>query len=213
MASTPARAFCPVRPDGLVDELAARCVLGLAHPFRVLIDGADATDPRVLAAALAQRLRTSGRPCAQVDLHDWLRPASLRLEHGHNNPDSYQHHWFDYAALRREVVEPLGPGGSGMWLPTLRDPRTDRSTRVQRVAAPSATVLLVSGPMLLGRVLPFDLTVHLHVSEATLTRRTPPEQRWTVAPLLAHERAADSDFVADVVIRADHPDRPAVRFR
>jgi len=118
MASTPARAFRPVRPDGLVDEIAARCRPGLAHPFRVLIDGADATHPSVLAAALAQWLRTSGRPCAQVDLHDWLRPASLRLEHGHNNQDSYQDHWFDYAALRREVLEPLGPGGSRMWLPT-----------------------------------------------------------------------------------------------
>jgi len=213
MASTPARAFRPVRPDGLVDELAARCRSGLAHPFRVLIDGADATHPKVLAAALAQWLRTSGRPCAQVDLHDWLRPASLRLEHGHNNQDSYQDHWFDYAALRREVLEPLGPGGSRMWLPTLRDPHTDRSTRVQRVAAPAATVLLVSGPMLLGRDLPTDLTVHLHVSEATMTRRTPTEQRWTVAPLLAQELVADSDAVADVVIRADHPNRPAVRFR
>jgi len=46
-----------------------------------------------------------------------------------------------------------------------------------------------------------------------MTRRTPTEQRWTVAPLLAQELAADSDAFADVVVRADHPDRPAVRFR
>ena len=44
---------------------------------------------------------------------------------------------------------------------------------------PPTAVVLVSGPLLLGAGLPFDVTVHLSLSAATLDRRTDPEQRWT----------------------------------
>ncbi len=196
-----------------MDELAALCRDARGQALRVMIDGADAAEPELLAVALAQRLRADGRPCATVQLADWLRPASLRLEHGHQDAQSYRANWFDYAALRREVLDPLGPGGQRRWLPTLWNARTDRATRAAHEHAPEDMVLLVAGPMLLGRGLPFELTVHLHLSAAALRRRTPAELGWTVDALVAHEDAVHSDAVADVVVRADHPDRPAIRAR
>jgi len=213
MGSASARTYRPVRPDGLVDELAALCVGPPQRAHRVMIEGADAADPTALAAALAAKLRAAGRPCGAVNMADWLRPASLRLEHGHDDPDSYRDSWFDYAALRREVLDPLGPGGSGRWLPTLWDTRTDRATRAERVQAEPGAVLVVAGPMLLGRGLPFDLTVHLHLSEAALRRRTAPAHGWTVRALVEHEQLADSDLAADIVVRVDHADRPAISVR
>lgn len=194
----------------MADELAALCMVGREQANRVMIDGADAAEPEALGAVLAAKLRAGGRPCAVLTMADWLRPASLRLEHGRADPNSYREAWFDYAALRREVLDPFGPGGSGCWLPTLWDAETDRATRAERVQAEPGTVLVVAGPMLLGRGLPFDLTVHLHLSEAALRRRSAPEFGWTVAGLLEHERLADSDLVADIVIRVDHAARPAI---
>lgn len=213
MGSVSARTYRPVRFGGMIDEIVALCLTPPVGAFRVLLDGADAVDPATLSAGLAAVLRASGRPCAEVSLSDWLRPASVRLEHGREDADSYRGNWFDYAALRREVLDPLGPAGSGWWLPTLWNARTDRATRAPRQYAPAGTVLLVTGPMLLGRALPSELTVHLHLSPAALRRRTDPGQAWTVDALLTHEELAGSDVAADVVVRADHPDRPAIAVR
>lgn len=201
-----------VRPDVLVAELVELCrTRPVGGSLRVAVDGAPAAQPASLAAVLAERLRANGRPCGVVDLNDWLRPASLRLEHGRRDAESFRQNWFDYAAVRREVLDPLGPEGSGQWLAALWDADADRATRAQRQSAPDGMVVLVSGPMLLGRGLPFDLTVHLHLSPPMLRRRTPAELEWTVAALLAHEDLTHSADLADVMVRADHPERPAIR--
>ena len=205
--------YRPLSPAALADEVARRCRAlddGTA-PVRVAVDGAEAADPGMLTDAVAVRLRAQGVPVARVSLADWLRPASLRLEHGHTDEESYRRGWFDLPALDREVLTPLEPGGTGLWLPTLWDATRDRSTRAERRAAAPGTVLLVDGPMLLGQWLPFELGVHLHVSAGALLRRTPDEHRWTVPPLLAHEADVGTDELADVLVRAEHGDRPALR--
>ena len=52
----------------------------------------------------------------------FLRPASLRLEYGHEDVEAYYDGWFDTGALWREVFGPLEPGGDGRVLPDLWDP-------------------------------------------------------------------------------------------
>lgn len=205
--------YRPLSPAALAAELASRCRAARTVPdvLRVAVDGADAARPGVLADAVAELLRAGGAPCARVSLADWLRPASLRLEHGRADEESYRSGWFDLAALDREVLTALAPGGGGQWLPTLWDAGRDRSSRAPRRTAAPGTVLLVDGPMLLGRGLPFELTVHLHVSRAALLRRTPEDLRWTVPALLEHEDEAGTDQLADVLVRAEHADRPALR--
>lgn len=204
--------FRSLNPSALADEVTRRC-LGLdPEPVvRVALDGADAVQPAELADAVGRRLELAGRPCARVSLAHWWRPASVRLEHG-RDADAYRR-WFDLDALRREVLEPLGPGGSGEWLPMLWDAEADRSTRAQRRTAPAGTVLLVDGPMLMGQWLPFELGVHLHLSAAALLRRTPNDQHWTIDGLIDHEQAVGTDDLADVLVRAEHADRPALALR
>lgn len=203
-------AYQSLSPAALAAMLARRCLSEATQPhLRVAVDGADAARPGVLADAVADIVRAGGRPCARVSLADWLRPASLRLEHGRADPDSYRYGWFDLDALQREVLRPLGPGGSGSWLPTRWDPVTDRATRQRRQPAAPGTVLLVSGPMLLGAGLDFELTAHLHLSEAALHRRTPDDLQWSVSALVAHER--DTAATPDWFVRADHAERLALR--
>jgi hypothetical protein len=201
----------PVTPDRLVEELVARIAGAPAAPWlRVGIDGAPSTGPGELADALVAPLRVLGRPTVRVDTGDFLRPASLRFEPGRTNPDAYYEGWYDLAALSREVLDPLAPGGTGRILTTFWNPATDRSTRAPYVTVPPGGVLLLSGTLLLGAGLDLDLTVHCVQSSAALARRTPAAERWT---LPAYERYAEEvmpEYLADVVVRLDDPRHPAI---
>ncbi|MFC9840090.1 hypothetical protein ACFVKB_40885 [Rhodococcus sp. NPDC127530] len=198
--------FTPTSPDGLVALVSERC-LAVHGTAVVAIDAPDGADPLPLADAVCVSLREQGRPCDVVSLHDYVRPASLRFEHGRDDELSYRTLWFDYDALNREVVRSVRT--DRRWLPRLWDEDEDRSARCARVPAADGQVLLVTGPMLLGRDLDFDVTVQLHLGEGALLRRTPADQRWTVPALL--RRAADVTAEPDLLVRYDHPPRPAVR--
>ncbi|MFE9203125.1 uridine kinase [Micromonospora sp. NPDC007230] len=201
----------PITPARLVTELTDR-LTGAAVPgrLRVAVDGPPAADPDALAGALVDPLRAAGRPVLHVRAADFLRPASLRLEHGRTDPDAYYEGWLDEAGLRREVLDPAGPDGSGRVLPSLWDTATDRASRAAYVELPAGAVVLVSGSLLLGGGLPFDVTVHVELSPAALDRRTDPELRWTLPAFARYaDEVAPASF-ADVVVRADDPRHPAL---
>jgi hypothetical protein len=176
----------------------------------VAVDGAPAARPEVLADGVAGALRARGRAALRVSAGDFLRPASLRLEHGREDPDSYYDEWLDAAALRREVLAPMEAGGSGLVLPRLWNPSTDRSYRAEREPLPRPGVLLLDGPFLLGRGLPFELTVHLAMGPAALRRRTDPALAWTLPAFERYAVEVRPWATADVVVRCDDPLRPAV---
>jgi hypothetical protein len=201
----------PVSFDVLTQELADR--IAAQNPdrrLRVAIDGAAAARPEELADALVDPLRVRGRPAVRVAAGDFLRPASVRLEYGRTNPDAFYTGWLDEAALRREVLDPAGPGGSGRIVVRLWDARTDRATREPYTALPPTAVILLSGPLLLGAGLPFEVTVHLELSAAALDRRTEPELRWTLPAYARYRAEVDPASFADVVVRLDDPRRPAL---
>lgn len=178
---------------------------------RVAFDGAPAACPGDLAERVAEALRPLGRPSLVVDAATFLRPASLRFEHGHRDVDSYYDGWLDTGALWREVFGPLEPGGDGRVLPDLRDPVTDRATRSAYVPLPPGGVLLLHGPLLLRHWFPFDLSVHLLLSPAALRRRTPEAEHWTLPAFARYEAETDPAGTADVLVRADDPRHPAWR--
>ncbi|MCI4067048.1 uridine kinase [Micromonospora sp. R77] len=201
----------PVTPELLVAELTERLVTtDVPGRLRVAVDGPPAAHPEELAAALVDPLRAAGRPVLHVRSADFLRPASVRLEHGRTNPDAYYESWTDEPGLRREVLDPAGPGGSGRLLPSLWDPVTDRASRAGYVELPAGGVVLVSGAMLLGGGLTFDVAVHLALTPAALARRTDPASAWTLPAFTRYaDEVAPASF-ADVVVRADDPRHPAV---
>jgi hypothetical protein len=71
-------------------------------------------------------------------------------------------------------------------------------------------VLLVSGPLLLGGGLPFDVAVHLEMSAAALNRRAAADDRWTLPAYARYAEEVGPAAFADVVVRVDDPRRPAV---
>ncbi|WP_309114994.1 uridine kinase [Saccharothrix sp.] len=195
----------PLTPDTLVAELVERVDAFPKDTWtRVLVDGAPPTRPGALADALVDPLRAKGRPTLRVSAGDFLRPASVRLEHGRTDPESFRTNWLDVGGLLREVLDPLDPGGTGRVLPSLWDADRDRASRADYVTLPPGGVLLLDGTLLLDKWLPAELTVHLWLSKAALERQTPEEERWT---LPAYE---DYEPGADVTVRYDHPARPAL---
>jgi hypothetical protein len=202
--------YRPISPAVLAEELTERIDALTERPrIAVAVDGAaGATETTELADALVEPLRLRGRAALRVSARDFLRPASLRFEHGRTNPDARYTDWLDLGALRREVLDPLSGGGSGEILPSLWDAERDRATRAARVPVPEGGVVLLDGELLLGAGLAFDLAVHLWLSPAALRRRVP--DAWAVPAYERYEEEVDPSSLADVVVRVDDPRHPAL---
>ncbi|QKV79093.1 uridine kinase [Amycolatopsis sp. Hca4] len=199
--------YRPISPAVLAEELTDRIDALTGPRLAVAVDGAaGATATAELADALVDPLRLRGRATLRVSAGDFLRPASLRFEHGRTNPDARYTDWLDLGALRREVLEPLK--GSGEVLPSLWDAGRDRATRAERVPLPEGAVVLLDGELLLGAGLAFDLAVHLWLSPAALRRRVP--DTWAIPAYERYEEEADPSSLADVVVRVDDPRHPAL---
>ena len=201
----------PISPDLLVDELTELvAALRPSEWLRVAIDGAPPTRPGDLADALIDPLRTRGRAVQRVRAADFLRPASLRFEHGKTDEETFYSGWLDMNGLAREALRPLDPGGTGRVLPALWDARRDRAARVDYVDVAPGGVLIVDGSLLLGQGLPFDFAVHLWLSPAALARQIDPDERWTL-PVYARyaDEVAPADL-ADVAVRVDNARHPAL---
>jgi hypothetical protein len=202
---------------GLAAGLRASVLAAGGHAVRVGVDGPVAADAEALAVAVALALTDRAVPVARVRGDDWLRARSLRLEFGALDPDVFYTGWSDVEAMRRELLDPLGPDGSGRWLPRLRDPVTDRPYRERALDAVRGLVVVLDGPFLARWELAdaFDLLVHLDVSPAARARRVPADERARVLP--AWQRYLDETDPAarvlaagGIVVRFDHPDRPAL---
>lgn len=172
---------------------------------RAAIDGPPCAAPGGLAESLAEPLRLLGRPFVHVRAESFWRDASVRLEYGREDVESYLG-WLDDGALRREVL--TGP----TYLPSLRDPVTNRATRESVRPLPPDAVLVVSGPLLLGLGLPFDRVVHLAMSPAARARRTDADQAWTLPAYERYDAEVRPADLADVVVRLDDPRHPAVAY-
>jgi hypothetical protein len=166
--------------------------------------------PEELAAAVAERLPALGRGAVVVPAEGFYRPASLRLEHGRTDPDARYTDWLDGGALSREVLGPVGPGGSGQYLPVLWDLDRDRAVRARPQPVPDKAVLLVPGALLQGVGLAFDVVVHLRLAPAARQRLTPADQQWALPAFDRYDDEVDPAALADAVVLADHPDRPAL---
>ncbi|GIG22947.1 uridine kinase [Cellulomonas chitinilytica] len=197
----------PVGRDTLVAHVVER-VLAVPGRCRVVVDGAAVLRPADLADALVGPLRAAGRAVARVHADDFLRPASLRWEHGRRDADAYLEDRLDEAALRREVLDPFA--AEGRYLPSLWDAVADRATRAGYETAPAGSVLVVDGELLLGRGLDVDVAVHLAVRPATLARLLPEEERWLLPAFARYADEVAPEAVADVVVRVDDPRRPAL---
>jgi hypothetical protein len=168
----------------------------------VLLDGLGTA---ALADDLAAALRTRGRQPVVVPARGFWRPAGERFQHGREDWQAFRDTWLDHGALRREVLE-----ADGAWLPALWDVERDRSARLTAVPLPARAVVVVHGLFLQGLGLPAELTVHVALSPAALVRRGVPA--WQLEAFSSYDEEVAPGDLADVLVRAEDPVRPAVRW-
>jgi len=197
----------PAIAADLARHITGRTPADDARHVRVAVDGAAVAKPKDLAESVATALRPLGREAVVVSADGFLKPASLRFEHGKRDADAFLDHWLDSGAMFREVFDPLEAKGSGRVLPDLWDTAKDRATRSPYVELAPGTVVIVVGEFLLDRWFPFDLTVHIHLSAGALRRRG--QEEWTLPAFARYDDEVDPMANADVTVRADHADRPA----
>jgi hypothetical protein len=205
--------FQPVSRQRLADELARRLLARhrQPHPLRVGVDAPACADLGPVLDLLTDRLREAGHPVVSVAARTFYRDAALRWEYGKADVESFYTGWLDTAALQREVLLPLAVDGS--YLPSLRDPDSNRSTRAAPARLPATGVVLVIGELLLGNGLSFDAVVHVSVSHQARRRQTPAELQWTLPAHDRYEVEVDPAALADLVIRYDDPLHPALLAR
>jgi len=181
------------------------------HPLRVGFDGPRCADLATLAVAVGDHLKAAGRPVALVDTEAFYRDAALRFEYGKTDLESFYSGWRDIPALNREVLARVAD--TGWYLPSLRDPATNRSTRAEPASLATPGILILTGELLLGAGLALDLTLHAWVSRSARRRLTRTEWAWTLPAFDRYDIDLDPASVADVVLRYDDPRHPAVFIR
>ncbi len=102
-----------------------------------------------MADELIAPIESLERPVVRISVDGFHRPRSQRVHRGADSPEGYYHDSFDHAAIWREVLEPLGSGGSRRYRTAVFDFRTDRPVDAPQHIAPPDAVVLFDGVFLL----------------------------------------------------------------
>lgn len=155
--------------DELLDLIATRQPDRL---LRVAIDGPDTAGKTTLANELAEQL-DGRRPVIRIGIDGFHQPRAVRQRRGSLSPEGFYHDSFDYDAVRRQVLDPLGPTGDRRYRTAVFDYRTDQPVPAEPRVAPDRAALLFDGVFLLRPELRdrWDLTVYVHVDEEEALRR------------------------------------------
>lgn len=79
----------------------------LDHPARVAIDGVDGSGKTTLADELVEPVRRAGRAVIRASVDGFHNSRAVRYMRGPDSPEGYFLDSFDYAALKRELLDPL----------------------------------------------------------------------------------------------------------
>ncbi|KJK44075.1 hypothetical protein UK23_30840 [Lentzea aerocolonigenes] len=118
------------------------------HPLRVAIDGITASGKTTLARELTAALVERGRAAAHLSMDGFHNPRAVRHRQGRDSADGYYTDAYDFAAFKRLVLEPLGPGGDRKYRERIIDLRSDTPIDEPPLLAAEDLVLVVDGSFL-----------------------------------------------------------------
>jgi uridine kinase len=124
-----------------------------------------------------------------ASIDGWHNPRHQRLRRGQSSPEGYYQDSFNYAALKRRLLDPFAAGAPSVTLAAF-DYRTE-SEVTTTVEVPSQAALIFDGVFLLRPELRdhWDLAIYLHVPErVTLERALVRDQALFGAPSDVEER-------------------------
>jgi uridine kinase len=215
----------------LLDRLAGAIEsVTTSHPLRVAVDGPPAAGKTTLADELALLLRTRGREVIRASTESFLLPRAQRYQRGKDSPEGCYHDSFDYDALRRVLLDPLGPNGDRHYRPAIYDRSTDTALSLPVTTAPADAVLLFDGVFLLRPELNdrWDLSIFVSAMFEQALDRARIRDQAAYGSAAAVERRYRSRYIpsqqhyfatvrptdhADIIVHNDEPQRPAWEVR
>ena len=125
----------------------ARTILETSSPFvlRVAIDGVDGAGKTHFAAELAAVLESSGRPIIRASVDGFHNPSAVRYGRGRGSPEGFYRDSYDYDALKTNLLEPLSPGGSGLYRTAVYDVALERPVNAPEKRAEVGAILIFDG--------------------------------------------------------------------
>jgi uridine kinase len=215
----------------LLDRLAGAIESAPAsHPLRVAVDGPPAAGKTTLADELALLLRSRGREVIRTSAESFQLPRAQRYRRGEFSAEANYHDAFDYDALRRVLLDPLGPGGDRRYQQAVYDLETDTAVSQPAATASRDAVLLLDGVFLLRPELiaQWDLSIFVSVAfEQVLDRARVRDlarlgsaaevehrfrTRYIPAQKLYFAAARPADH-ADIIVHNDDARRPTWEIR
>lgn len=135
------------------------------HPTRVAIDGIDAAGKTTLAHEIAAALQEAQRPVIRASTDGFHRSKKNRYRRGELSPEGYYYDSFDHNAIKKNLLLPLGPGGTRGYRTKVFDFRNDSPVTSPLMHAPEDAVLLFDGLFLLRPELKdqWDLCIFIHI--------------------------------------------------
>jgi len=154
------------------------------HPVRVCIDGHTGAGKTTLADELAPAIRVRSRPCIRASMDGFHRPRAERYRRGRSSPEGYYHDAFDYEAVRRLLLDPLGPRGDRKYQTASHDLEQDEEASAPVRTAVPRSVLVVDGSFLQRAELEgcWDFRVWVEVDVETARARGVARDRGAFGP-------------------------------
>lgn len=132
--------------EKLADLIAA---VDRPHPLRVGIDGPGAAGKTTLADDLVEPLSRRGRTVLRASLDGFHNPPETRYRRGRHSVEGYYADSFNFDAVRRLLLQPLGPTGDRRFRRAVYDFRTESPVDAPLETAPPGAVLLFEGVFVL----------------------------------------------------------------
>ena len=128
-------------------EAVAQGILGLPpeRVARIGVDGVDGAGKTMFADELADILRSASRPVIRASVDCFHRPKADRYRRGRSSPEGYFADSYDYPTLKAVLLDPLSPGGSGLYRAAVFDHVTDAPVAVCEHFAVPGSILLFDG--------------------------------------------------------------------
>jgi uridine kinase len=197
--------------DPTAVERAAALVPASGRPV-IAVDGVDGAGKTTFADQLAERLRAEGRDVVRASIDGFHHPLAYRRAEG-RTPVAVWHRHFDYAALRRELIEPWRAGPPATYRPAVHDVAYEVALELPPRTPPEEGVLVVDGlfcqrPELEGcwdRVVfldvPFEVSVaRVAARDGSVDDVDDPDQRRYVEAQLLYFDLCDPRSRADLVV-------------
>lgn len=115
------------------------------HPLRVAIDGITASGKTTLGNELTTAITERGRSVIRIRMDDFHHPREHRYRQGKDSARGYYEDAYDFDALNRRVLIPLGPDGNRLFCRRVIDLASDTPIDEPAERAPSDSILIADG--------------------------------------------------------------------